>query len=586
VIFPYVYLACRLELLGDSFLKYASTLLVFFENPANHEGIMTVQRRKYIGNSHLKDVAVKTNIVEYLRASPLARGFEEVMIFPPGQEEEKNKNEQVVPELLLPYTEENRPIIEKAVIHLLTFHPRFSWKPSLRNVNLFLPLSTYQQRLLATLSSTTTSESKQNEMDVVAEVVNDVSNKRANEFGRQYEVVSVNAKSLADLVEALLGICVLEENNEDKGLALLYQLGVIPSSPPIAYHRLPSSVSSEGQLYIPSNTSYIDYIKQYAGYGRYGFSSSASSDSYSLFLDKSLSSSSSTSSSSSSLSSYSSLLSSSKEQFYFSKETTNKLETLLCYSFQNKELLFVAFSHPTKHDIMNYQRLEFLGDAVIDYLMIRYLYKLSVEHTLARKDLWSEGIMTKLKNFFTTNEILSQVAYELELYTFIQCESFELTMKINKMHEERQQQERKKLELKMKKSNQNSSDETQASDEDVEDELPDVANERITTKDTISLNMFNAISFVIHQQHYREVESSKSTTISSSNTYSQYGNKVLADIFEAIVGAIFVDCSYNLLTIQKVLINLGFLSLSKNQLQELLDLSVTLAASIPTTTSI
>jgi dsRNA-specific ribonuclease len=573
---PFHLVLYRLELLGDSFLKYASTLLVFFENPTNHEGIMTVQRRKYIGNFHLKEVAVRINVIEYLRASPLARGFEEVMTFPPGQDEDKKNNGELIPELLLPLTEENRPVIEKAVIHDLTSHPSYTWKSSLRNVNLFLPLGTYQQRLLANVPSASM-EKKQNgegQMDVSPEVLNYNSTKRANKDGRQYEVVSVNAKTLADLIEALLGICVLEENNEDKGLALLYQLGVIPTSPPIIYHRLPPSpsVALEGQLFIPTNTSYVDYIKQYAGYGRSGLSTSSASDSYWPFLDKSLSS-------------YSSLLTSSKEQFYFSKETTRKLENLLFYTFQNKELLFLAFSHPTKHDIMNYQRLEFLGDAVIDYLIIRYLYKLSVEHNPAKKDLWSEGIMTKLKNFFTTNEALSQVAYELELYTFIQCESFELTMKINKMHEEKQKQNKKKLEGMIteiqQSDDQSNSDENQdAEEDDLQDDLEESnLSVSLVAKESASLNMFETISFITRQQHQRELESSKTVTSTSS---SQYNNKVLADIFEAIVGAIFIDCSYNLLTVKEVLTKIGYLSLSKNQLQDLLDLSNSLASNLPT----
>ena len=58
------------------------------------------------------------------------------------------------------------------------------------------------------------------------------------------------------------------------------------------------------------------------------------------------------------------------------------LEQRLRYVFSNKDLLIVALTHPSysgDRHIANYQRLEFLGDAVLQLAVSRYLYEHSPE---------------------------------------------------------------------------------------------------------------------------------------------------------------------------------------------------------------
>lgn len=59
----------RLELLGDSLLKFASSLVVFATSPpTTDEGLLTYARVAYISNSNLHRIAVRYGLFRYLAA--------------------------------------------------------------------------------------------------------------------------------------------------------------------------------------------------------------------------------------------------------------------------------------------------------------------------------------------------------------------------------------------------------------------------------------------------------------------------------------------------------------------------------------
>ncbi|MCD9559831.1 endoribonuclease Dicer [Datura stramonium] len=80
------------------------------------------------------------------------------------------------------------------------------------------------------------------------------------------------------------------------------------------------------------------------------------------------------------------------------------IEQLLGYSFVHKGLLIQAFIHPSynKHGGGCYQELEFLGDAVLDYLITSYLY--SVYPNL------KPGQLTDLRSVSVNNNTFAVVA--------------------------------------------------------------------------------------------------------------------------------------------------------------------------------
>jgi ribonuclease-3 len=79
----------------------------------------------------------------------------------------------------------------------------------------------------------------------------------------------------------------------------------------------------------------------------------------------------------------------------------------LPHSFRDPGLLRLALTHASTGEAEDNERLEFLGDAVLDVIVAEHLY--AVEPAL------SEGQMTELKAWVVSREVLAGVARELEL---------------------------------------------------------------------------------------------------------------------------------------------------------------------------
>ena len=92
-----------------------------------------------------------------------------------------------------------------------------------------------------------------------------------------------------------------------------------------------------------------------------------------------------------------------------------KLEQKLGYTFNNKDLIKVALTHSSKSNenknLENNERLEFLGDAVLDLCVGAYLY-----NTL-KKD--KEGVLTKLRALIVCADSLYIASEKLDLGEFI-----------------------------------------------------------------------------------------------------------------------------------------------------------------------
>ena len=80
---------------------------------------------------------------------------------------------------------------------------------------------------------------------------------------------------------------------------------------------------------------------------------------------------------------------------------------------KNKELYDIAFSHSSyanEHHKKDYERLEFLGDAVLELVSSDYLYRnLNIE----------EGDMTKLRASYVCENALYEYAKDLDLSSYI-----------------------------------------------------------------------------------------------------------------------------------------------------------------------
>jgi len=87
------------------------------------------------------------------------------------------------------------------------------------------------------------------------------------------------------------------------------------------------------------------------------------------------------------------------------------LETKLGYTFKSLKLLELALIHKSSNNITNNERLEFLGDAVLNAIVSQYLFLKFPEE--------KEGMLTRMRSHLVKGETLTKKANELDLISYI-----------------------------------------------------------------------------------------------------------------------------------------------------------------------
>lgn len=104
----------------------------------------------------------------------------------------------------------------------------------------------------------------------------------------------------------------------------------------------------------------------------------------------------------------------------------SKFEENICYEFKNKELLKTALTHTSyanEHKVQSNEKLEFLGDAILEFVTSEYLYN-------NYKNL-KEGEMTKVRATVVCEESLYKVAIKHNFSDFLIIGKSELSCKGN-----------------------------------------------------------------------------------------------------------------------------------------------------------
>jgi len=93
----------------------------------------------------------------------------------------------------------------------------------------------------------------------------------------------------------------------------------------------------------------------------------------------------------------------------------DSLQEKINYNFSNKEILFEAVTHSSYSNEQNlnrnYERLEFLGDAVLQLIVSEYLVK--------EYKNFDEGILSMYRGYFVSEDFLSQIAATLNLGSYV-----------------------------------------------------------------------------------------------------------------------------------------------------------------------
>lgn len=99
------------------------------------------------------------------------------------------------------------------------------------------------------------------------------------------------------------------------------------------------------------------------------------------------------------------------------ENSITELENILGYRFNNKQILVNAlthrsFFHENPEKALDYnERLEFLGDSVLGFVIVEYLY-------LSDGSL-TESIMAKAKSYLVKESVLSEIAASLSLGKYL-----------------------------------------------------------------------------------------------------------------------------------------------------------------------
>ncbi|XP_067682625.1 endoribonuclease Dicer-like [Haliotis asinina] len=199
----------------------------------------------------------------------------------------------------------------------------------------------------------------------------------------------------------------------------------------------------------------------------------------------------------------------------------NIFEEKIGYTFQDRSYLLQAFTHASYHynSITDcYQRLEFLGDAILDYVITRHLYEDSQKY--------SPGILTDLRSALVNNNIFAALAVKWDFHKYFKAISPALFHVIEKFVA-RQKDKEDEIDIEDEFQMLEDGDEDSEQVEEVELEIP----------------------------------------------------KALGDIFESVAGAIYLDSGMSLDTVWRVYyrimrpqIEKYLKSIPKSPVRELLEL--------------
>ena len=87
------------------------------------------------------------------------------------------------------------------------------------------------------------------------------------------------------------------------------------------------------------------------------------------------------------------------------------LEKRIGYEFTNPTWVIEAMTHPASNPSFNYQRLEFLGDAVLDMVIMEFLF--------SKFPQASPGALSELKKQTVMNATLKKASERLGLVDFM-----------------------------------------------------------------------------------------------------------------------------------------------------------------------
>ena len=103
----------------------------------------------------------------------------------------------------------------------------------------------------------------------------------------------------------------------------------------------------------------------------------------------------------------------------------DKIESILGYKFVERTLLFTAFTHASKNHLYCNERLEWLGDAILDWIVTRYFFCNGTREMDPRE-------LTEARKSSVSNVSFSEVVVYYQLHKFLRFDNDSLGKEIDK----------------------------------------------------------------------------------------------------------------------------------------------------------
>ena len=319
----------RLEILGDVFLKYSIGIRLFCDSKHNmeaEEGMLSLRRSQIVGNRNLFNKAITNEFPQMISARKLMP----YLNFMPPRYSQKEGLEQAICNMDEEFGEKSNT--SKSIVQLLT-------KEDVKKLSDNDMDRTTQKELV--------------EKALKNEENKEFSTDRHTRYDLR-EFVRIGDKSLADVVEAVLG-CFLEVSGQSGALKIMKHL----------------KLDEKGAFMIqdlPTNAFLPHCIEN---------------SHEKEFTEKKL-------------------------QELLSKIDAKKLEKILGYKFKESSFLLQAMTHASyigNRITASYERLEFLGDGILDYLITCYLY------TYKENEIKTPGEITELRSALVQNNVSKEKFY-------------------------------------------------------------------------------------------------------------------------------------------------------------------------------
>ncbi|KAF9226467.1 hypothetical protein BS17DRAFT_775670 [Gyrodon lividus] len=300
----------RLELFGDSFLKYLASAYVFVTNPAQHEGALHAARQRIISNKVLMQSADRIGLPPYVQSKPFS--------------------------------------------HKLWNPPNFSVDPLPSSNNTESAGSGNEGSVMVEISYANKSASH-NEPELPGSSESADPQIRGGKKPQDENATHwLGDKTIADVAEAIIGAAYLS-GGQDNALQAAKAL----------------------QVPIPLTQQWHDFRRK-------------------------------------------ALVPPSIVTRPLRQGTTDAVETIIGYRFRHPHLLAQALTHASieGYDTTGYERLEFLGDAILDFMVVRHIF--------SHNKKLSPGAMTMLKGAMVSNSALAAVCVSCGLHKHLHFDSYPL----------------------------------------------------------------------------------------------------------------------------------------------------------------